>query len=337
MKFIQLKTIRYKSKLNPPLKNSQNIYYERSGYIIKLYLDDYCGCGESAPLPHFSKENIKQVEWAIEELKSVLNVNENYSKNELFNLFKIFSENSPSLNFALDVALYDILSQKQNITLSKYLNPNSKTKIKLGSTNKFSNPITNIKIKFGLKNIDEEMKNLEQLSRANPNIVFRLDCNRMFDCDNMISLCKKIRPYNIEYIEEPLKNPTIENLKKLNYKTDIPIALDETIIMGNYKDLINNKLIKYAVLKASLLGSMDYIISLIDYFKKNNIKIIISSSLQLQVGNLSNIHIAAILNNNLYHGLNNYEYFENVQFPYSKNATHVDISHMVGLGESWDD
>ena len=92
MKFIQLKTIKYKSELNPPLKNSRNIYYERSGFIIKFYLDDYCGYGEAAPLTYFSIESLKEVEWSIEELKSALIVNENYTHEELLNLFKIFTK-----------------------------------------------------------------------------------------------------------------------------------------------------------------------------------------------------------------------------------------------------
>ena len=38
----------------------------------------------------FSKENIKQVEWAIEELKAGLVVGQQYYKQELFTLFEIF-------------------------------------------------------------------------------------------------------------------------------------------------------------------------------------------------------------------------------------------------------
>ena len=76
---------------------------------------------------------------------------------------------------------------------------------------------------------------------------------------------------------------------------------------------------------------------LIDYFKKNNIKVIVSSSLQTQIGNLANINIAAVLNNKLYHGLNNHAYFDNLELTYSKNATQVDISKIVGLGTCWND
>ena len=337
MKFIQLKTIKYKSELNPPLKNSQNIYYERSGFIIKFYLDDYCGYGEASPLTYFSIESLKEVEWSIEELKSALIVNENYTHEELLNLFKIFTKKCPSLNFALDISLYDILAQKKNISLAKYLNPNASSKIKLSAINNFTNSTTPLKIKFGNKKINAEIGKLELIKKNNPNIVFRLDFNRMFDCESMIKICEKLKPYNIEYIEEPLKDPTVIKMLKLKKNINIPIALDETLITKEYKKLIEKKLIQYVILKASILGSVDYVMSLIDYFKKNNIKVIVSSSLQTQIGNLANINIAAVLNNKLYHGLNNHAYFDNLELTYSKNATQVDISKIVGLGTCWND
>ena len=70
MNFQKIESVRYYQDLDSVLKNSQNSYTERSGCIIKLYFNNYCGFGEASPLPFFSKENIKQVEWAIEELKS---------------------------------------------------------------------------------------------------------------------------------------------------------------------------------------------------------------------------------------------------------------------------
>ena len=105
MKYNRLETIRYKSELKSPLQNSRHTYSDRSGYVIKLYLDDYCGCGEASPLPQFSKESLKEIEWAIEELKVGLSSNENYKKEELLELFKIFTKKCPSLNFALDIVV----------------------------------------------------------------------------------------------------------------------------------------------------------------------------------------------------------------------------------------
>ena len=115
MIFKKIEAIKYHQNLNRVLKNSQNSYTEREGYIIKLYFDDYCGYGEASPLPFFSRETIKQVEWSIEELKAGLAENQRYNTEELLTVFEIFSKDCPSLNFALDIALYDILSKRENL------------------------------------------------------------------------------------------------------------------------------------------------------------------------------------------------------------------------------
>ena len=112
MKLTKIKLLSFELPLKKEFLNSQASYSLRRGYIVKLYLDDLCGCGEASPLKHFSYEHLTQILWAFEELKKVLEPNLEYSINELLNLFKVYTKNIPSLNFALDIALYDILSKK---------------------------------------------------------------------------------------------------------------------------------------------------------------------------------------------------------------------------------
>ena len=59
MKFQKIEIVSYNINLCNSLKNSQYDYNSREGFIIKLYIDNYCGYGEASPLPLFSKENLK--------------------------------------------------------------------------------------------------------------------------------------------------------------------------------------------------------------------------------------------------------------------------------------
>jgi len=339
MIFKKLESFRYTKKLAKVFKNSQNSYDLRSGFIIKFHFDDFCGYGEASPLPFFSNENMKQVEWAIEELKAVLVINHQYNVDELLNIFKVFSKDCPSLNFALDVALYDILSQRKRLSISKYLNKNAIDKINFSAIS-FEGLHLNqsIKIKFGKENIHKEIKTINNISDKYPNCPLRIDFNRLCDLEDAIYICNELEGSNIEYIEEPLKFPLEINYKKLKCSIKFPIALDESIIDGRYKSLISLDLIDYAILKPSLFGSIKKVGELSSYLNNYNVKLIISSSLQTEIGNMAEINLASALELNYQHGLNNYAFFNNkYEAIYNERASSVDLQKIIGLGASWSD
>ena len=339
MKFKKLETTRYHRNLNKVFKNSQNSYTERFGCIIKLYFDNYCGCGESSPLPFFSIENIKQVEWAIEELKAGLVVNQKYSKKELLTIFEVFSKKCPSLNFALDVALYDILSQRENLPLSKYLNKNAIQKINFSAIGLDKAPMdSSIKIKFGVEDVNEDIKAINNISKKYPHVSLRIDFNRLCDLKEAIFICNELKECNIEYIEEPLKFPLEKDYTQLKNSIQFPIALDESIIDGSYKHLIDLNLIDYAILKPALFGGIKKINQLNLYLKKYKVRLIISSSLQEKIGNFAEINLASSLELSSQHGLNNYAFFDNkYDVPYNKNDLSINLDRLVGLGVCWND
>ena len=339
MKFQKLETIRYQQNLSSVFKNSKNVYAERLGYIIKFHFDDYCGCGEVSPLPFFSKENIKQVEWAIEELKAGLVVGQQYYKQELFTLFEIFSKDCPSLNFALDIALYDILSQKENLSLSVYLNKNAIQKINFSAIN-FNNisSKSSMKIKFGIGNVHKEIKAINQISKKYPDVSLRIDFNRLCDLKDAIFICDELNECNIDYIEEPLKFPIKKDYMNLKNSIQVPIALDESIIDGSYKKIIDLNLIDYAILKPTLFGGIKKINQLNIYLKNHRVQMIISSSLQTKIGNMAEINLASSLELNSNHGLNNYAFFNNkYDAVYDKKDCSINLEGMVGLGVCWSD
>ena len=347
MKFINLQTFRYQSPLRVPFVNSQFTYSETNGIIIKLCIDGYCGFGEASPLANFSKESIREILWGLEEIKLGLDTSIEYDKEELFAIFKLYSVKCPTLNFALDMALLDILAQKQNKSIAKYLSVNASDSIRLTSAYKNPIPGTSVKVKISGKNIIDEIKSFKIKTKNFPvNIKYRFDFNQSASIENIIYMEKELQNYNIEYIEEPLNAEAdmkeYEELKK-NIKT--PLAIDESIIYNSkkklywhFEGLANSGIIQYAVIKSSLLGDVKKVMRLIDFFVERNIKVIISSSLQSKIGNMANIHIASILSHNQCHGLNNYHFFDyQYAMPYEENDSIVNIDHVKGLGVIWDD
>ena len=340
MIFKKIDIKRYELNLKNKLINSHAKYVNRVGFIIVLGIDEYIGYGEASPLPLFSKENHKEVSWKFEEIKASLSIGENYDKEDLLNLFNLIAKEVPSLNFALDIALYDILSQKEKIFLSKYLNNNANDVVHFSSIyfSKIDIPSNTVKVKLGIKNINEDIDYFKNIAeQLNKSTIFRLDLNQSYDVGQVIHLYNNLRSYNIEYIEEPIKDLSVKSLNEIKKHTSFSIALDETIINGKYDQLISENCVDYAILKAPLFGSIKNIFMFKSYLDKNSVKLVLSSCLQTPIGNMSNIHIASALELDGMHGLNNHVFLNyNSKVPYLPNSDSINLCNLIGLGVSCD-
>ena len=331
----------YNIRLKRPLSNSQNIYSDQSGYIITLIIDQYVGYGEVSLLKGFSKDGFKQVIWAFEEIKMSLIEDEEYHQNELFNIFEIAANKNPSLHFALDTALFDILSQMSSVSIARYLNPSSLDSIKMSSMHLegFESKNDCIKIKLQCSDVREDSLKLKNIIAGyDDGTVFRIDANKGYDLNDAIHICSLLSQFNVEYIEEPLKNMSINQLEILKNKTRLKIAIDESIYNQDCKKLIKSKLIDFAIIKPSIYGSFSKIFKFKKYLESNNIKIVISSALENYIGNMSVINIAAALDLPTSHGINNqlfFDYGSNVA--YNEYSLSFNVKDIIGLGVTWND
>ena len=336
MKYFGIEEDYFKIKLSKPFKNSKMQYAERKGFFITLSLDNYKGRGEVAPLPGFSLESLDESLWTIEQLKNALKKGSNYEPSELLELFELFTSDTPCLNFALDIALYDILSQIKKVPISKYINKNALNQINFSSMgNKSLNKSDIIKLKFGVNDLQADIKYFKKIQSGFPDgTCFRLDANNSYDVDDAILLLNELEKYNIEFIEEPLSNMSIDNLKRIKKCSSINIALDESIISNNYHELIDGGLIDYVVLKASLFGNIKKIKHFNQYLKKKKVKLVLSSALHSPIGNMSNIHVASFLELDNKHGLNNFIFYKysNTNVPYKSDSRFLDLKSIQGLG-----
>ncbi len=64
-----------------------------------------------------------------------------------------------------------------------------------------------------------------------PNIIIRVDANSVFDTDvrGSISLARKLEPFNLDHIEQPLAGWNIEGMARVRDAIDIPLMADESL------------------------------------------------------------------------------------------------------------
>tara|TARA_B100000700_G_scaffold181335_1_gene200037 strand:- start:36 stop:1085 length:1050 start_codon:yes stop_codon:yes gene_type:complete len=280
------------------LTTSGLTHKNRDSWIIKITdIDDYIGYGEASPLLHLNDETFESSGYSLEGFKLACSgIEDDIDLEEIMILIKAHTFNNPSASFAIETAIYDILSQRIDLPLSKYLNKNALSKIIVNGIYGLTDlhNYKTIKVKCGFRNLYDEIQLLDELSNRFKGVDFIIDLNEAYDLPKAIRFFKEVEKFNIKYIEQPICRTNLDDLIELRFHSSIPIALDESI---NGIESLNNALDincgDVFVIKPQLFGSFSNIkkaIQLINSAKKIPV---ITSSLEGIVGRLSTMHLCS--------------------------------------------
>ena len=126
MNIQKIESYPYELKFKFPFKNAKRAYKYRHGFIIKIFAENsLVGLGEVAPLEEFHAESLQECSYGLEAINQAIKNLKTITKEELLQIFKLHSEDIPSLLFGLETALFDIASQQLQLPTYKYLNKNS--------------------------------------------------------------------------------------------------------------------------------------------------------------------------------------------------------------------
>ena len=296
MRVDKLSVVQYSIPFTKTFKTSGNEYNFREGIWLQIFSNEFVGIGEVAPLVGYSFESLKEVHYALEGFKqSIFGVDLEYE--EFFSLIEVHSESLPSLRFGLETALNDILAKQNNLSIAKYLNSNANNEINVNGLSNIHPPNKGykvIKVKVGYRNLFDEIENMENLSKLYGNKVsFRLDCNGVYDLSQSIRFCKEMEQFNIDYIEQPMPAIELEDLAELRYHTQIPIALDESLLdFRSAEKIIEYQAADVFVLKPMITGGYIESAKIIDLAKDEDIRTVVTSTLETFVGRMSCLHLA---------------------------------------------
>ena len=146
MKILKIESHPYELKFKTSFQTAKTNYEYRNGAIIKIFIDNLVGLGEVAPLSGFHEESLLECYYALEAINQSISNIEDITSEELFEIFKLHSEGKPSLLFGLQTALLDILSQKSEVPLNRYLNNHCLDVIKLNAVHTIHVPDKNFNI-----------------------------------------------------------------------------------------------------------------------------------------------------------------------------------------------
>ena len=325
-------------KLATQFSSSIN-HASRASWIIQITdINNFTGYGEASPLPEFNSETFEMAGYALEGFKlAISNSSEDFEIEELMILIGAHTYDAPSACFALQTAIYDILSQQKYMSLSKYLNPNASTYLEINGLYQITSNKNYkfIKLKCGFRNLYDELELIEKLTdQYESEVNFILDLNQNYDLSQAIRFLKEVSKFNIAYVEQPLKKDKFEDLAELRFHSKIPIALDESVSdLDTINDILYHNIADIIIIKPQSIGGFDKIKKAITLIREAEKQVTITSSLEGKIGRFASMHLAAAnqIENPCGLALEKIFLHENSEFPLICNGK-ISVPQHHGLG-----
>ncbi|MDC0253496.1 hypothetical protein OAK75_01260 [Bacteriovoracales bacterium] len=317
MKFLDFSLKKVTLPFKRPLQIGQNKLHTKTSLYLTLYFSGgFSGTGEISLLPGLidltPEEAKKETLNYLTPLRGLsLNIKKDLKiTRPLFNLLPTQMLSSPVL-FGIEMALMSKPFQEICVPINDLIYPG-------GKHPKTSNPT--VKVKIGRK--EEEVQFLNQLGKME-GISLRLDGNRNFSVNKLLTFLKKLEPQTqkkIEYLEEPLEK--ISDWPEVHEKTGLSLGIDESLLEYNKNVPPGTSTF---IIKPSFHGGISKTLSLFKDAKKRNIKCVVSSTFETSLG-LYTLALLAKNNSKTPAGINTFNYLEEKNPFYQINQTEEGLS-----------
>ncbi len=349
MKIKSVKWQKITRQFASPLKLAHGELTYRDSIVIALTTDNrVIGYGEAAPLAGFSTESLDDVTAETDHFDSSSSGRElPESPFELLSeLPRVFPVVSPSLKFAVETAALDALAKTKGQPLFRLLNKfaDRDVPVNLILTEPMGmSPAEAKRLVFdGYRSIKIKIRGTELdpdwLEIINENVshkcTIRLDANRQWSPDDARKILRAFEGLKIEYVEEPLMQPSPETLHRLFEDTGIPIALDETLVgLRDIEPYLRMSGIAALILKPTILGGISSVLPLIERGRECGKNIILTSAFETEVGHAVLLHLAAVFGADVPCGLDTLRFFDNTARWMTKvNKGCIELPSENGIG-----
>ncbi|WP_299736926.1 mandelate racemase/muconate lactonizing enzyme family protein [uncultured Rossellomorea sp.] len=312
MKINRVETFRTAVPLHTPFKTALRTVEVAEAIVVKITCDDgTVGWGEAPPTVVITGDSLSSIEWAIQQVikpaiigKSLLNYEQLFQQ-----LHSLLVRNS-SAKAAVDMALYDCLSQYCNLPLYQFLG-GYRQELETDYTVSVNSPkemgedakayvkqgFNVLKVKVGKDDIETDIKRIHEIrQRIGYDIKIRLDANQGWESKAAVKAIRKMEDLdlNIELVEQPVPAHDIEGLKRVTDGVDTLIMADESVftpyqafevLKTRSADLINIKLMK--------AGGIYHAQKINDLAEVCGVECMVGSMIETRLGITAAAHFAA--------------------------------------------
>ncbi|PZO41487.1 MAG: o-succinylbenzoate synthase [Pseudanabaena frigida] len=271
----------YQLAFREPFPTALGILSHRKGFVIEISDRQLhngtwrIGLGESAPLDGFGMESLIETEMLLKEAqRSLINA----KIENLNDIDKLLSEynHSPATKHGIELALLDLLSQNQGISISQLLANLSSGKVRdqiavntvIGAIapeqaaarakEYIQQGFRCLKIKVGTSSFEADFKRVQAVrSQVGNDIQIRIDANQSWSVNEAIANLEKLEFLQIEYVEQPVTALDLEGMAKIRRSQPILVAADESVNnLAQLQQVINTQAADIIILKPMALGGI---------------------------------------------------------------------------------
>ncbi len=284
----------------------------REGMIIHVISEwGNMGYGEMSPLPGVSEESFGKAVHQLEVLVSELKDTRAPMEPQL--LLEWLSNRMPddkvcsSVKFGMESAIINMVAAAKETTVYAFFKP-ERSGQEAFSAGLLQGALSDIKsqarffalkgyrtfnLNVGSRNIALDVQKVEAVRKiVGASARLRLNANRSWRLDEALLFAEGIGKQCIEYIQEPLGDPM--QLEEFFRRTDIPVAVDETLA-GKPADEIAGRLgIGYAAVRPMIMGGVSGYLRFLEDASRAGLKTVLTSTFESGIGMTMLANLAAM-------------------------------------------
>ena len=153
-----------------------------------------------------------------------------------------------------------------------------------------------VKLKVGLAgSLQEEIERVAAVREAiGPAMHLRLDANEAWKLQEAIAILSQCVPYDIQYVEQPLKAHDLAGMHALRRAVPMPIAVDEALhSLDSARLVLDHEAADILVIKPQLAGGLRVGQQIIQAAAERGVRSVITSTLEAGIGVVAALHLAA--------------------------------------------
>lgn len=236
--------------------------------LTRVQLEDgTVGYGESAPMPSYSEETQKDSLHAVQDLAPIVT---GMDARDFELIHRRMDAVVPGHHFAkasIDLALYDAVGKVLEQPVHMLLGGKVRDRIPIAwvvgigplddmveeAVTHVRKGFATVKLKIG-KEPKKDLDLVREVRRAiGPDVKLRVDANQGYDVATAIRVLRKMEPYDLELVEQPVPAWNILGMAEVAAALDVPIEADESmfdhhdamsLIRLRACDIINIKVLK---------------------------------------------------------------------------------------------
>jgi o-succinylbenzoate synthase len=310
MKIIDIRTTILKAPLKTPFITSLRRVDTLEDIVVIIECDNgSIGYGEGAPTPVITGETLGTMIAAIEHIKPFIIGMELDNFDIILNNIQRSILHNTTAKSALEIAIYDLKAQAEELPLYKMLGGSQttfKTDITI-SMNEIEKMVSDslhaaalgydtLKIKIG----DDPKKDIERITAIHNtldnNIKLRLDANQGWTAQECVMLLHILEKKGIiaEFIEQPVKADDIEGLQYIKERVQTPLLADESIFsLKDAKRVLEMQAVDYLNIKLAKTAGISQALKLADLAKEFDTKCMIGCMLEGPISVAAGVHLAS--------------------------------------------